>query len=237
VVTRRSKIAVVWHKRRWRCREPLCKRRRRTESITEVPAQTRTTRRLRQAIAAAIGDANRACSEVAAAFGVSWPTAHTAFCEVADAELGAAAPTAILGIDDTPRGKPRWEPDAEAGKWALVDHWHSGFCDLSCGQGLLGQVLGRASADVVGWLRAQDEAFRAGVEFVAIDPCAAHRRAVAQQLPQAQIVVDHFHRVRLANQAVTTCGAGSAGTTAAAAAARSIPTGYTGAGCSPVENA
>jgi hypothetical protein len=40
-------------------------------------------------------------------------------------------------------------------------------------------VLGRASADVVGWLRAQDEAFRAGVEFVAIDPCVRPRSVQA----------------------------------------------------------
>jgi len=34
---------------------------------------------------------------------------------------------------------------------------------------------------------------------VAIDPCAAYARAVRQTLPQATIVVDHFHLDRLAN--------------------------------------
>ncbi|HET7327165.1 MAG TPA: ISL3 family transposase [Nocardioidaceae bacterium] len=194
-----GKIAVVWHKRRWRCRESLCPRQSFTESIAQVPPRARTTRRLREAV----GDANRAVAEVAAAFGVSWPTAHTAFCEVADRELTAAQPTRILGIDETRRGRPRWEQDTDTGKWRLVDRWHSGFVDLAGDQGLLGQVLGRASTDVTGWLREQDEAFCAGVEFVAIDPCAAYRRAVAEQLPQAQIVVDHFHLVRLANAAVT----------------------------------
>jgi transposase len=41
------------------------------------------------------------------------------------------------------------------------------------------------------------------VESVAIDPYATYRRAVAAQLPQATMVVDHFHLVQLANQAVT----------------------------------
>ena len=41
------------------------------------------------------------------------------------------------------------------------------------------------------------------VQFVAIDPCAVYRSAVQQALPDAVIVVDHFHLVRLANQAVT----------------------------------
>jgi len=165
--------------------------------------RARTTRRLREAVAAAVGDANRAVSEVAASFGVTWPTAHAAFVEVADCDLGAPAPTRILGIDETRRGKPRWEQDLDTGKWMLVDRWHSGFVDLDGSQGLLGQVLGRASADVTSWLQAQGATFCEGVEFVAIDPCAAYRRAVTEALPQAQVVVDHFHLVRLANAAVT----------------------------------
>ena len=38
---------------------------------------------------------------------------------------------------------------------------------------------------------------------MAIDPCAVYRSAITQSLPGAVIVVDHFHLVRLANQAVT----------------------------------
>ncbi len=36
-----------------------------------------------------------------------------------------------------------------------------------------------------------------------MDPCASYRAAVHEALPQARIVADHFHLVRLANQAVT----------------------------------
>ena len=198
-----GRITVLWHKRRWRCREALCPRQSFTEAIGEVPTGARTTRRLRGAIAVAVGDANRAVSEVAAAFGVTWPTAHAAFVEVADRELAAPAPTRVLGIDETRRGKPRWEQHAVTGKWTLVDRWHSGFVDLAGAQGLLGQILGRAAADVTGWLDAQSEGFCEAIEFVAIDPCAAYRRAVTDRLPHAQIVVDHFHLVRLANAAVT----------------------------------
>src|SRR5512144_2702765 len=36
-----------------------------------------------------------------------------------------------------------------------------------------------------------------------MDPCATYRRAVQDALPQARIVADHFHLVRLANDAVT----------------------------------
>ncbi len=36
-----------------------------------------------------------------------------------------------------------------------------------------------------------------------MDPCATYRAAVREALPNTRIVADHFHLVRLANQAVT----------------------------------
>jgi transposase len=53
------------------------------------------------------------------------------------------------------------------------------------------------------WLGARDQAWRDGVEVVALDPSAPFAAAVRRLLPQATIVVDHFHLVRLANQALT----------------------------------
>jgi transposase len=56
---------------------------------------------------------------------------------------------------------------------------------------------------VVAWLDERGQAFTDAVEVVAMDPCAIYRAAVAEALPHARIVADHFHLVRLANQAVT----------------------------------
>ena len=86
-------------------------------------------RRLRTQIGAAIGDAARSVTEVAAAHGVSWPTAHRAFAAHADALLGEPEPTPVLGIDETRRGKPRWEYCCETGRWVRVDPWDTGFVD------------------------------------------------------------------------------------------------------------
>jgi hypothetical protein len=47
-----------------------------------------------------------------ASIGVSWPTAHAAFVEHADAVLPAPQPTTVRGIDETRRGKPRWVRDS-----------------------------------------------------------------------------------------------------------------------------
>jgi transposase len=41
------------------------------------------------------------------------------------------------------------------------------------------------------------------VTTVAIDMCSAYRAAVRKHAPHASLVVDHFHVVQLANQAVS----------------------------------
>lgn len=196
-------ILLRWHKTRWRCHNQSCARATFTEAIDQVPARRRTTSRLREQIGQAIGTAARSVVEVAAAHGVSWPTAHTAFCEVADRVLDDPQPVRVLGIDETRRGRPRWERDPD-GRWYRVDPWDTGFVDLAGDQGLLGQVTGRTSAAVTAWLAAQSPAFRATITHVAIDPSAAYAAAAAQALPHAQLVVDHFHLIKLANDMVTT---------------------------------
>lgn len=200
-----DRILVRWNKTRWRCREPYCARSSFTETIEQIPARSRTTGRLRTQIAVAIGDAARSVSEVAAAHGVSWPTAHRAFVAHADTVLGEPAPTRVLGIDETRRGKPRWTWDVDSGRWIRLDPYDTGFVDLAGDQGLLGQQPGRSGTAVVTWLRARSPEFREGIEFVAIDPAAVYASAVRTPglLPNATLVVDHFHLVKLANEAVT----------------------------------
>ena len=198
-------IVVRWHKTRWRCREDYCQRGSFTDAIAEVPARARTTVRLRTQIGVAIGEAARSVAEVAATHAVSWPTAHRAFVAHAEALLADPAPVRVLGIDETRRGKPRWQYCTDTGSWVRVDPWDTGFVDLAGDQGLLGQREGRSRAAVVDWLGQRSPEFRAGIEYVAIDPAAVYASAVRTPdlLPNAVLVVDHFHLVKLANDAVT----------------------------------
>jgi len=187
-------VVVVWCKRRWRCRAAECEVGSFTEQIVEVPARARVTGRVREAIGAAVGEANRAVSEVAGAFGVSWPTAHKAVIDAADAAAVEPAPTAVLGIDETRRGKPRWGLDPVTGTWRRVDRWDTGFVDLAGDQGLLGQVEGRTKACVIDWLAERTPEFRAAIRYVVIDPAAVYRSAITTDLlPTAAVVVDHFY--------------------------------------------
>jgi transposase len=139
----------------------------------------------------------------------------------------------VLGIDEVRRGRPRWrpaEPDQAqspasttpesvapqpvspqpvalqpepAKARVLADRWHVGFTDVGGGQGMLAQVEGRTADDVAYWLAMQRPAWRDAVRFVAIDMCTVFVSAIRRYLPHATIVVDHFHLVKLATDAVT----------------------------------
>jgi transposase len=196
-------VRLVWHKRRWRCQHADCPQQTFTESVPQVPPRRRTTGRLRRAAAHAVA-ANRSVAEVAAEHRLGWATVQQCVDELTDVVVTEPEPTPVLGIDETRRGKPRWTQDPATGSWHRVDRWDTGFVDLHGEQGLLGQAEGRTTATVVGWLLQRSPDFRAAVRYVVIDPAAAYRAAITPALlPNAQLVVDHFHLVKLANDVVT----------------------------------
>jgi transposase len=199
------RVAVVWLKRRWYCRNRACGRGSFTESLPELPRRGRLTSRLRAGAATAIAGQGRTVAEAARAHGVSWHTAHEAFAGAVDPGLKAEpAPVVHLGIDEVRRGAARFTRDPDTGQIRQsVDRWHTGFTDLSGGQGLLGQVEGRQAADVIGWLEQRSPAWRATVQTVSIDMCPAFRAATKKALPHAAVCVDAFHLVQLANKMVT----------------------------------
>lgn len=84
-----------------------------------------------------------------------------------------------------------------------ADRWHVGFTDLTGGQGMLGQVEGRTGDDVAYWLAQARPAWRDRIRYVAIDMCTVFVSAIRRYLPHAIVVVDHFHVVKLATDAVT----------------------------------
>ncbi|MET8956806.1 transposase [Streptomyces sp. NPDC004533] len=195
-------LVLLWHKRRWWCREPKCPRKSFTESVAQIPPGARITARLRQAAGRRVRDAGSTVIQAARDLHLSWPTVMGAFRTSAREVVDAPLPEVkVLGVDETRRGKTKWEQDPESGKWRLMrDRWHTGFVDALGHGGLLGQVEGRTVADVLAWLSTTELTWRKNITHVAIDMSATYRAAIRTGLPDAIVVVDHFHVVQLANK-------------------------------------
>jgi transposase len=192
-----------WRKRRLVCVEALCPRTSFTQTSEAIWPRARVTQRLRRQLATAIAGGNRAVSEVAREYGVSWPTAHRALVTAAAGWLPEPAPTTRLGIDETRFRSVRWLLDGIT--WKRSDPWLTSFVDCSTdGPGsLLGLAPGRTGGCVRDWLAEQTPAFRDRIELVVIDPSAPYASGIRAALPKARIAIDKWHLVALANQMVT----------------------------------
>ena len=193
-------VDLFLEKRRLACGNGDCPQGTFTEWTPQVPPRCRITRRLLEHCGEEVAERGITPAESARHNGVSWPSAHGAFMEKADAIFrDDPEPVAHLGIDEHRRGRARWRRDAETGEYVLLaDRWHTCFYDLSGSQGLLGQVEGRTADDAAYWLAGAPPAWRDAVRVVAIDMCTIYQSAVRKILPGAKIAVDLFHVVQLA---------------------------------------
>jgi len=196
-----ERLVVRWHKRQWSCREVPCPRKAFTDQIPELPAGARVTGRLRRHVAGRVADG--LAVSVAGDGLISWPISHAAWVVPSDQALVEPEPVTVLGIDETRRGRPSWVQDEGTGKWRLTERFETNFVDLAGPQGLLGQTSGRTKATVVHWLDERGQAWRDAVRIVAMDPCASTAPPSTRRCRRPRVVADHFHLVRLANQAVT----------------------------------
>lgn len=198
-----QRVELWWRKRRLACRETLCPRRSFVQSCAAVRPRGRVTERLRDRVATAIASSNRAVSDVAAEYGVSWPTAHQALIVAAARWLPTPTPTPVLGIDETRFRTVRWILDGIS--WKRSDPWLTSFVDCSVdGPGsLLGLAPGRTGSCVKNWLAEQTPEFREAIQTVVIDPSAPYASGIRAALPNAVIAVDKWHLVALAHTMVT----------------------------------
>ncbi len=79
--------------------------------------------------------------------------------------------------------------------------WSPAFVDLDRHR-LIDVVPGRSAIAVSTWLGAKSERWLANIATAVIDPYSGYARGLAEGLGHARLVVDHFHAVRLANQAL-----------------------------------
>jgi transposase len=192
-----------WRKRKWLCPSMVCERTVFTEAVPGIPARARVTPRAKAMMAEAVLDEDRSVAAVAGQYRCGWHTVHDHVIAVADAALEAQPlPVRVLGIDETRRGKAKWESDPQTGLRVWVDRWDTGLVDITGDQGLLAQVNGRTSAAVIDWLAAQDPTWSTQITHVAIDLSAVYARAARLGLPHAIVIADRFHLVKKANDMV-----------------------------------
>lgn len=195
-------VEVVWVKRRWFCDESVCARGSFTEWTEQVPRRARSTARLRAALVTAVIDSGRAASETARAHRVSWWLVQAALLAAVvllpDVDT---LPVTRIGIDEHRYRSVRFFREPSGG-WRRFEPWMSTIVNIDTGQ-VLCVVDGRDSAAIGAWLADRGQAWRDGVEVVAIDPSAAFRKALREQLPCAAVSVDPFHLVKLANDMLT----------------------------------
>jgi transposase len=83
-----------------------------------------------------------------------------------------------------------------------VDRFDTGLVDITGTTGLLTQINGRIAKPITDWITERGNPWRAAITHVAIDMSVTYAKVAREALPHAELVVDRFHVVKRANQAV-----------------------------------
>jgi transposase len=101
--------------------------------------------------------------------------------------------------------RPNWRHTRAGDKYVTVIIDLTGIRDGTGPARLLDMVEGRSKAAFKTWLADRPQAWRDAVEVVAMDGFTGFKTATAEELPDAVTVMDPFHVVRLAGDALDTC--------------------------------
>lgn len=188
-------VRLIWNKQLWRCPDPGCGVGCFADISHEIDERAVLTERARTHIARRVGPGGSSVAALAGEFGVSWWAAMDAVRDHAAsraAHVTALGAPRAIGLDET-----SFLAATASSPTIFVTH----VVNLDTGA-TIDVLLGRSRTAVPAWLESKPQAWRDGIEHVVIDPHQPYAAAVRRWLPQAVIVVDHFHIVRLANQAL-----------------------------------
>jgi transposase len=143
-------------------------------------------------------------ARIAEALAVSWNTANDAVLTEGRRVL-IADPHRFDGVQVVGVDEHVWRHTRRGDKYVTV------IIDLTgvrAGTGparLLDMVEGRSKQTFQQWLADRPQAWRDGVEVVAMDGFTGFKTATTEELPDAVAVMDPFHVVRLAGEALDRC--------------------------------
>ncbi|HLF43067.1 MAG TPA: ISL3 family transposase [Acidimicrobiia bacterium] len=186
---------LLWSKRRWRCSDPDCEVNTWSETSPQIAPRAVLTERARRRLADMVNVDGDSIAAAAAELGVGWHTANQAVADHTDPHV--EDPDRLVGVEAIGVDEKRFLNATPERRTVYTTQ----IVDLDRHR-LLDVIEGR-SQDVLGsWLEARRVDWCARIRLASLDPAAGYRRAFEEHLPNATLVVDHFHAVRLANRAI-----------------------------------
>lgn len=140
-------------------------------------------------------------ARVAEGLGVAWNTANTAIIEEGRRRLidhpGRFSGVTTIGVDEHV-----WRHTRRGDKYVTVIIDLTPVRDKTGPARLLDMVEGRSKQVFSSWLASRTPEWRAGIQVVAMDGFTGFKTASKQHLPDAVEVMDPFHVVQLAGDAL-----------------------------------
>ena len=143
-------------------------------------------------------------TRVAAGLGVSWSAANDAVLAEGKRRL-IDDPNRFDGVSAIGVDEHVWRHTRRGDKYVTVIIDLTPIRDKTGPARLLDMVEGRSKAVFKDWLQGRPQAWRDGVEVVAMDGFTGFKTATSEELPDAVPVMDPFHVVRLAGDGLDRC--------------------------------
>jgi transposase len=143
-------------------------------------------------------------ARVAEGLGVSWNTANDAVLAEGKRVL-IEDPTRFDGVKVVGVDEHVWRHTRRGDKYVTVIIDLTGIREGTGPARLLDMVEGRSKQAFKQWLTERPTSWREAVEVVAMDGFTGFKTAAAEELPDAVAVMDPFHVVRLAGDALDRC--------------------------------
>jgi transposase len=143
-------------------------------------------------------------ARVAEGLAVSWNTANDAVLAEGQRVL-IEDPTRFGGVKVIGVDEHVWRHTRRGDKYVTVIIDLTRIRDRSGPARLLDMVEGRSKQAFKQWLNEREPSWRDGVEVVAMDGFTGFKTATTEELPAAVAVMDPFHVVRLAGDALDRC--------------------------------
>ncbi|MGY4844307.1 ISL3 family transposase [Kocuria sp. MNB10] len=188
--------------RRYRCSE--CEHVWRQDMSKAAEPRSKLSRRaLRWALEALVVD-HLTIARIAEGLAVSWNTANDAVLaegrRVLIDDPKRFDGVRVLGVDEHV-----WRHTRRGDRYVTVIIDLTPIRDNTGPARLLDMVEGRSKQAFKTWLAARPKQWRAGVEVVAMDGFTGFKTATTEELPDATAVMDPFHVIRLAGDALDQC--------------------------------